>query len=207
MPGMFITFEGIEGVGKTTQIKKTFELLSSGGGHVLLTREPGGTEVGEAIRNVMLHSTEFKIEGMTELLLLFAARHQHLQDVIKPALSANKTVLCDRFTDATFAYQGGGRGLDRQVIAYLQERIQGELRPHMTFLLDAPEETGLGRARNRSEADRFEAQTLAFFKRVRQSYLSIAKQEPGRVHIINAARGIDEVQQEIREILSSKGLC
>ena len=208
MTGFFITFEGIEGVGKTTQVQKACDLLSTKHpGNVIQTREPGGTRTGEAIRNVILQADADKIDGITEMLLIFAARRQHIRDVIEPALDAGRIILCDRFTDATFAYQGGGRGVDEKPIAQLQDMVQGTLRPDLTLLLDAPPEVGLERIKERSEPDRFEMETMKFFQRVRYKYLDLAEQYPERIHVIDATREADEVAWKIQAILKAKGLC
>ena len=208
MAGFFITFEGIEGVGKTTQVQKTFDLLSTKyPDKVILTREPGGTRTGESIRNVILQGNADRIDGITEMLLVFAARRQHIQDVINPSLDAGRIILCDRFTDATFAYQGGGRGVDEKLITWLQDTVQGTLRPNLTLLLDAPPEVGLARIRERSEPDRFETETMNFFRRVRHKYLDIAETHPERIHVIDATREVDEVAREIRTVLEAKNLC
>ena len=208
MAGFFITFEGIEGVGKTTQVQKTFDLLSTKyPDKVILTREPGGTRTGESIRNVILQGNADRIDGITEMLLVFAARRQHIQDVINPSLDAGRIILCDRFTDATFAYQGGGRGVDEKLITWLQDTVQGTLRPNLTLLLDAPPEVGLARIRERSEPDRFETETMNFFRRVRHKYLDMAETHPERIHVIDATREVDEVAREIRTVLEAKNLC
>ena len=208
MAGFFITFEGIEGVGKTTQVQKTFDLLSTKyPDKVILTREPGGTRTGESIRNVILQGNADRIDGITEMLLVFAARRQHIQDVINPSLDAGRIILCDRFTDATFAYQGGGRGVDEKLITWLQDTVQGTLRPDLTLLLDAPPEVGLARIRERSEPDRFETETTNFFQRVRHKYLDMAESHPERIHVIDATREVDEVAREIRTVLEAKNLC
>ena len=208
MPRYFITFEGIEGVGKTTQVQKAYELLNARHpGRVVMTREPGGTRSGEAIRNVMLQAGNNGIDGMTEMLLVFAARRLHIRDVIEPALEAGRIVLCDRFTDATFAYQGGGRGVDEQLIVRLQDMVQKTLRPDLTLLLDAPVETGLARISGRSEPDRMEAETTGFFRRVRRRYLDLSERFPERIRVIDAAREADEIAAQIRTILGEKGLC
>ena len=202
MTGFFITFEGIEGVGKSTQAQKAYELLDARHpGQVVMTREPGGTRSGEAIRNIMLKAGNNGIDGMTEMLLVFAARRLHLRDVIEPSLDAGKIVLCDRFTDATFAYQGGGRGVDEKLIAQLQDMVQNTLRPDLTLLLDAPVEIGLARIRERDKPDRMEAETMSFFQRVRRSYLDLSQRYPERIRVIDAARGADEIAAEIRTIL------
>ena len=208
MTGFFITFEGIEGVGKTTQVQKAFDLLSAKNpDKVIHTREPGGTRTAEAIRNVILQGNAGRIDGITEMLLVFAARRQHIQELIIPSLAAGRIILCDRFTDATFAYQGGGRGVDEQLITWLQDTVQGTLRPDLTLLLDAPPEIGLARIRERSEPDRFETETMNFFQRVRHRYLEMAETYPGRIHVIDAAREADEVTREIRTVLEAKNLC
>ena len=208
MSGVFITFEGIEGVGKSTQVQNIRELLSAKNpGNIILTREPGGTRTGEAIRDIILQAGGDRIDGITEMLLVFAARCRHIQEVIRPALAEGKIVLCDRFTDATFAYQGGGRGVDVQLITQLQDMVQGELRPDLTFLLDAPVEVGLTRIRERSTRDRFEEETIKFFECVRQAYLDLADRSPERIHVIDATRQVEEVTQKIRVILATSGLC
>ena len=208
MTGLFITFEGIEGVGKTTQVEKAFDWLSARHpGNVIITREPGGTRTGEVIRNVILQKDADRIDGLTEMLLVFAARRQHIRDVIQPALDAGRIILCDRFTDATFAYQGGGRGVDEQLISRLQDMVQGRLRPDLTVLLDAAPEVGLARMRERGAPDRFEAETMNFFHRVRNKYLELAGRHPERIHVIDAARAADLVTREITALLEAKGLC
>lgn len=208
MTGFFITFEGIEGVGKTTQVQKAFDLLDARHpGKVVVTREPGGTGSGEAIRNIMLNAGSDGIDGVTELLLVFAARRIHIRDVIGPSLKAGKIILCDRFTDATFAYQGGGRGVDEKLIVLLRDMAQGELRPDLTLLLDAPVEVGLARISERSKPDRLEAETTGFFQRVRRKYLDLSEQHPERIHVIDAAREAGEVATGIRAILGTHGLC
>ena len=208
MAGFFITFEGIEGAGKTTQAQKAYELLDARHpGEVVMTREPGGTSSGEAIRNIMLKAGNNGIDGMTEMLLVFAARRLHLRDVIEPSLDAGKIVLCDRFTDATFAYQGGGRGVDEKLIAQLQDMVQNTLRPDLTLLLDVPVEIGLARIRERNKPDRLESETMSFFQRVRRRYLDLSGQHNERIHVIDATRDADEVAAEIRSVLGANGLC
>ena len=164
---------------------------------VVRTREPGGTVLGEKIRGLLLEADDTRICDDAELLLMFAARAQHLAEVIKPALAEGKWVLCDRFTDATYAYQGGGRGIPMQRIAVLEEWVQGELRPDHTLLLDMPVELGLARAGARSAPDRFEQEQQAFFERVRNTYLERARQEPERIHVIDAAPELEQVQAAI----------
>jgi len=196
--GLFITVEGGEGVGKSTNVAFIAELLRGAGRDLILTREPGGTELAEAIRKLLLEPRQEPIAEMTELLLMFAARAQHLATIIQPALAAGQWVLCDRFTDATYAYQGGGRGLDVQVIAALEGLVQGALRPHLTLLLDAPVSVGQARASARSAPDRFEQEQQIFFERVRQAYLARAHAEPQRFRIIDAGRSLSEVQTQLR---------
>jgi dTMP kinase len=198
---LFITVEGIEGAGKSSNIAFTENLLRSHGHEVLLTREPGGTPLGEELRELLLGHKHDGMNDLTELLLMFAARAEHLHSKILPALEEGRWVICDRFTDATYAYQGGGRQLDTTAIATLENLVQGSRRPDLTLLLDLPVETGLARAAKRSEPDRFERQKLEFFQRVRDAYLQIARQQPGRVKVIDASPDLDLVQEQISEIL------
>lgn len=204
---LFITLEGIEGVGKSTHATFVRELLSDAGHDVVLTREPGGTATGEAIREIVLNANNHQISDITELLLIFSARAQHLTEIIRPALDTGKTVLCDRFTDATYAYQGGGRGINRDKIQQLEDYVQEGLKPDLTLLFDAPVEIGMARAKNRSEADRFESETLQFFEKIRTAYLAIAAAEPDRVYTIDADRSLEQVQQDIVSLLKEKSLC
>ena len=199
--GVFITVEGGEGVGKSTNVAFIAELLRAAGHHLVLTREPGGTAVAEAIRQLLLDNRQEPIAAMTELLLIFAARAQHLAQVVEPALAAGQWVLCDRFTDATYAYQGGGRQLDVAAIAELEQLVQGSLRPELTLLLDASVAIGQARASARSVPDRFELEQDAFFERVRQAYLRRAHAEPQRFRIIDASRSLVDVQQQLRNVL------
>jgi len=199
---LFITVEGIEGAGKSSNIAFTESLLRSHGHDVLLTREPGGTPLGEELRELLLGHRHDGMHDLTELLLMFAARAEHLHGKILPALESGKWVICDRFTDATYAYQGGGRQLDTSAIVTLENLVQGSRRPDLTLLLDLPVETGLARAAKRSEPDRFERQKLEFFQRVRQAYLEIARQQPARVKIVDASLELDQVQQQISDILT-----
>ena len=201
MSGKFITIEGIEGVGKTTNINFIEQYLRQADKDLLLTREPGGTVIGEKIRELLLDAKQAHIVDDTELLLMFAARAQHIAEVIKPALRQNKWVICDRFTDATYAYQGGGRGIAFERIAQLEQWVQGELRPHVTFLLDLPVQQGLERANKRSEPDRFEREKAEFFERVRRAYLDMARAEPQRYHVIDAGVALSEVQAQLKTIL------
>lgn len=201
MTGFFITLEGIEGVGKSTQLLFVREYLEKMGRDVVVTREPGGTRVGETIRELVLDRQHTGMAADTELLLMFAARAEHLDKVIRPALRAGKVVLCDRFTDASYAYQGVGRNLTHDRIAVLEEWTQQGLKPDLTLLLDAPVATGLARAEKRSEKDRFESETLAFFEAVRNSYLDIARSEPERVKVIDASPALTDVQSNLTTIL------
>lgn len=199
--GKFITLEGGEGVGKSSNVGFIKDWLEQQGHHVLLTREPGGTAVAEAIRGLLLSKHPEPLAASTELLLIFAARAQHIQQVIMPALEQGVWVLCDRFTDATYAYQGGGRGVDQQVIAWLENWVQGALRPDLTLILDAPVEIGLQRAKNRGELDRFESEERDFFDRIRHSYLQRAAEFPHRYRIVDASRTLLDVQLQISDYL------
>ncbi|AEG01854.1 dTMP kinase [Methylomonas methanica] len=201
--GRFITLEGGEGVGKSTNLQFIQDLLAQKQIDVLLTREPGGTELAEKIRHLLLEKHREAITPQAELLLVFAARAQHVQQVILPALTQGKWVLSDRFTDATYAYQGGGRNMDNRLIGWLEETVQGELRPDLTLLLDAPVEIGLLRAQQRGKPDRFESEQLDFFERVRQAYLARARQNPQRYAIIDAAMPLAEVQTQISRAIDA----
>ena len=202
-PGMFITLEGGEGVGKTTNLLFIRHWLEQRGIEVCQTREPGGTPIAEQIRALLLGSSDEVITPHAELLLVFAARAQHLQQTILPALQQGKWVVCDRFTDATYAYQGGGRQLDTQLIGWLENTVQGPLRPDLTLLLDAPVELGMQRARQRAELDRFENERQAFFQRVRQAYLQQAAQQPQRFRVIDASLSLEHVQTAIATALQA----
>ena len=199
--GRFITFEGTEGVGKSTQIANAAEILKELGVDCIVTREPGGTPMAEAIRELLLAPRDEPVNDLTELLLMFAARAQHLHTLILPALEKGQWVLCDRFTDATFAYQGGGRGVSSERIALLENLVQGEVRPDHVVLLDAPVETGMTRARNRGQLDRFEQEAVAFFQRIRDTYLARAKAMPARYNIVDAAAPLEQVSACIRELM------
>lgn len=201
--GKFITLEGAEGVGKTTNREFIRRFIEMSGYPVIVTREPGGTPLGERIRSLLLEPCdEGGMASDTELLLMFAARAEHLSRVIRPALDAGQWVLCDRFTDATYAYQGGGRGIPSARIAALEEWVQGKLRPDLTLLLDLPVAEGLQRAGKRSTPDRFESEQAAFFEKVRQAYLALARQYPVRYRVIDAGQPLERVQQHIHEALS-----
>jgi dTMP kinase len=194
--GRFITLEGGEGAGKSTCLAFLQERIQRSGREVVVTREPGGTVLGEKIRELLLHGRN----GMcvdSELLLMFAARAEHLSEVIRPALNREAWVLCDRFTDATYAYQGGGRGIAEDRIRVLEQWVQQGLRPDRTLLLDIPVEHGLKRAGNRSAPDRFEREQRDFFERVRQSYLDMAAREPQRIRVIDASQDLAAVQSQL----------
>jgi dTMP kinase len=199
--GKFITIEGSEGVGKTTQIAALRDSLQARGLEVIVTREPGGTPRAERIRELLLTPTEEPMPITCELLLMFAARATHIENLIRPALERGAWVVCDRFTDATYAYQGEGRGVRRDEIASLERFVQAELRPDLTLLLDAPIEIGAARAAARDGEggrDRFEQERREFFERVRASYLERARSQPGRIAVIDATADRESVQQAIR---------
>lgn len=203
MTGLFITLEGPEGAGKSTNREYLAERLREQGVDVLLTREPGGTPLAERIRELLLDPSDEPMAADTELLLVFAARAQHLQQVIRPALAEGKVVLCDRFTDATYAYQGGGRGLSVERIVQLEHFVQGELRPDLTLIFDLPVEIGLARAAARGRLDRFEQEGRGFFEVVRQAYLQRAAQAPQRYRVLDAGQSLAQVQADIDALLPS----
>lgn len=205
MPPMsvFITFEGIEGCGKTTQVGKASDYLKKKGIPFLCTVEPGGTGVGEELRNILLNKVSLRIHQMTELFLFAADRIQHVEEVILPALRSGTVVLCDRFADATVAYQGYGRELDIDVVRAVNRWASGSATPDMTILIDLPVEVGLERAKNRSVRletpdDRFERERVEFHRRVRAGYLRLAGEEPDRFRLIDGTRGVDVIHEEIR---------
>lgn len=204
MKGLFITVEGGEGAGKSTQMKLIATWLSSKGRNVIQTREPGGTALAETLRAILLDKRNETLSSLTELLLMFASRAQHLAELIRPALINGDTVLCDRFTDATWAYQGGGRGLPPNEIAALEQLVHGDLQPDLTLLLDLPVEEGMGRAALRSESDRFERESLPFFERVRTAYLERAVAEPARFAVIDATGDVDDVWEQIQRVLEAR---
>ncbi|AZL73042.1 dTMP kinase [Pseudomonas sichuanensis] len=201
MSGLFITLEGPEGAGKSTNRDYLAARLREQGVDVVMTREPGGTPLAERIRELLLAPSDEPMAVDTELLLMFAARAQHLAEVIRPALARGAVVLCDRFTDATYAYQGGGRGLSVERIAILESFVQGELRPDLTLVFDLPVEVGLARAAARGRLDRFEQEGQAFFEAVRQAYLQRAAQQPQRYSLLDAAQPLDAVQRAIDALL------
>ncbi|MDX1694057.1 MAG: dTMP kinase [Ketobacteraceae bacterium] len=200
-PGLFITVEGIEGVGKTTNIEFISDWLKSSGIEFIATREPGGTPLAEEIRNVLLAPRDEPVADTAELLLVFAARAQHLAQLIQPAIREGRWVLCDRFTDATYAYQGGGRGLPEATISALENLVQNAFRPDAVILLDVPVDVGLARASARSDLDRIEKEKTEFFEKVRQTYLQRAAAEPDRYHLVDASQDLAGVQQQLQAVL------
>lgn len=204
--GKFITLEGVEGVGKSTNLEFVRTRLEQAGKEVVVTREPGGTPLAEAIRELVLRRWNEPVPLDCELLLMFAARAAHLNNLIKPALARGAWVICDRFTDATYAYQGAGRGSPTPRIAVLEDWVQGELRPDLTLLLDATVETARARMLSRNDGensgDRFEAEGADFFERIRQAYLQMAREQPERIKVIDASRPLASVQSEIDLALS-----
>lgn len=205
--GLFITIEGSEGAGKSSAMGFLTEALQSASVDLLPTREPGGTKLGERLREILLNTYDVPITPMSELLMIFAARAQHVEQVIRPALLEGHWVLCDRFTDASYAYQGGGRSMGEGPVRALEDLVQGSLRPDVTILLDVPVEVGLERARGRGELDRFEQEDLEFFERVRQSYLSRARRSTGRYRVIDASLDIEEVQAQLRTFVDELVDC
>ncbi|WP_222908910.1 dTMP kinase [Pseudomonas sp. DNDY-54] len=201
MKGFFITLEGPEGAGKSTNREHLAQRLRGRGLEVVLTREPGGTPLAERIREILLAPTDEPMSSDAELLLVFAARAQHLARIIRPALARGAVVICDRFTDATYAYQGGGRGLSYQRIEQLEHFVQGEMRPDLTLIFDLPVEVGLSRAAARGRLDRFEQEGLTFFESVRSAYLERAKHAPERYRVIDAGRSLSAVQQDLDGLL------
>jgi len=201
MRGKFITMEGGEGAGKSTMMDRVAAWLEDAGHQVVTSREPGGTALAEKLREVLLDRENSALSGQAELLLLFAARAQHLDELIHPALERGDWVLCDRFTDATWAYQGGGRNLPLRDIETLENLVHGDLQPDLTLLLDLPVEQGLKRAGERSQADRFEQESKAFFERVRNAYLQRARLSPERFAVINASGSMDQVWAQIATVL------
>jgi len=199
--GKFITIDGVEGAGKSTQIDFICQYLTDKGINVVLTREPGGTEVGEKIRTLLLSNSTGKMHADTELMLMFAARNEHIQNKIIPTLNQGDWILSDRFTDASYAYQGGGRGLDIARIAQLEQWVLRSFAPDMTLLLDIPVDIGMRRVESRGEKDRIEQESLDFFNRVRNTYIARSEQYPERIKLIDAAQTIEHIQQRIQEIL------
>jgi len=202
--GFFITLEGGEGAGKSTQQARIVAWLQAHGREVVETREPGGTEVSEQIRQVLLDTRNAGLESRAELLLMFAARSQLLQQVIRPALAAGKVVVSDRFTDASYAYQGGGRQMGAETVAVLEKFVHHDLQPDLTLLFDVTIEQGMQRVAGRGEADRFETESIRFFERVRDTYLERAAESPGRFRIIDAGQNQEQVWQQVQAILEQK---
>ena len=202
--GKFISIEGVEGAGKSTNIEAIKQYLVGKEIDFVVTREPGGTVLAEKIRRLLLHVSDDAPAELTELLLIFAARAQHIEKVIQPALENGSSGGCDRFTDATYAYQGGGRGLKTSVIAELESMVQGELRPDLTIILDLDPEAGLVRAKERGELDRFETEKDEFFEKVRSAYLDIAISNPDRCFVINAGQSIEQVRADIINLLDKR---
>ena len=201
MSGRFITIEGQDGAGKSTNLEVIKHRLEHAGISVRVTREPGGTKLGEALRDLLLKDKDKVIGNMAELLLMFAARAQHLQEVIEPTLKQGHWILCDRFTDASYAYQGGGRDMDNQVIATLEQLVQGQRRPDLTVLLDLPVQLSADRADARSAPDRFEVQAQQFKERVREAYLGLAEQHADRIQVVDASRSLSEVNQSVANLI------
>jgi len=204
MRGKFITLEGIDGAGKSTHLAWLADYFRQRGRSVRVTREPGGTELGEKLRQILLDPKN-AMHAETEVLLMFAARRQHLDQVIEPALAQGEWVVCDRFTDATFAYQGGGRGVDWKRLLLLEQWVQHGLQPDLTLVFDLPPEVGRARARDAREADRFEQEQNEFYQRVRAGYLRRAQEAPARIKVVDAARGVERIQQHLSDIAGA--LC
>ncbi|MEK6673784.1 MAG: dTMP kinase [Nitrospirota bacterium] len=199
MKGLFISFEGIEGTGKTTQARLLAEYLKARGQDVLLTEEPGGTQIGKRIREVLLNVEHREMGSLTELLLYNASRAQHIHELILPALKAGKVVITDRFSDSTTAYQGYGRGIDLKLLKSLDNIATGGFRPDLTCLLDLDAETGLRRNRGANKIDRLELEEIDFHKRVKDGFLKLAEKEHGRIRVIDASGNVNDIQNRIRE--------
>ena len=200
--GMFITLEGSEGVGKTTSLVFVKDYIESLGHRVVVTREPGGTPLAEELRNVLLSKREESVEIDTELLLMFAARSQHVNQVIKPALDSGAWVICDRFVDASYAYQGGGRGIEFDKIEALENWCLKGFAPDLTLLLDMSVEVGIERTKKRGEADRFEVEKMEFYQKIRKAYLQRAEKEPNRICIVDASPSVETVQATLTKVLN-----
>lgn len=201
--GKFITIEGIEGVGKSSNVSFIADFIQNKGKQVVVTREPGGTPIAEAIRKILLAEYEEEILGQTELLLLYAGRLQHVEHVIKPALMQKKWVVCDRFIDATYAYQGAGRGISIDKIDEINHWTLGEFSPDCTIVLDAPVEVAFERIKKNRDLDRFEKEKAAFFQRIRQQYLQMAKRDLKRYHVVDATKPLEVVQETLQNILKT----
>lgn len=203
MTGRFITIEGQDGAGKSTNLEVIKARLEHAGIKYQVTREPGGTKLGESLRALLLQDKDKLIGDMAELLLMFAARAQHLQEVIEPTLESGQWLVCDRFTDASYAYQGGGRQMDPSVIANLEKLVQGQRRPDLTILLDLPVQLSAQRADSRSTPDRFEVQAQQFKERVRRAYLMLAEKQQERIQVVDASKSLSEVNQSVTAIIDS----
>ena len=199
--GKFITVEGIEGVGKSSNVDFLRQAIEKRGFKVLTSREPGGTPMAERIREMLIEHGDEPVPDIAELLLMFASRSLHVNNVIQPALAAGSWVICDRFTDASRAYQGGGRGFPQSDINQLAQWVHGDLRPDLTILLDAPVETSMSRAGRRGSPDRIEIERVDFFERVRECYLSLAESEPDRFVVVDASRDLASVRASIESIV------
>jgi len=202
--GYFISLEGSEGAGKSTQNKRILSWLAARGNVVVETREPGGTVISEQIRRLLLDTRSAGLDALCELLLLFAARSQLVQEVIRPALAEGKVVVCDRFTDASYAYQGGGRQLGAATVASVEKLVLGNLRPDLTLLFDVAVEVGMQRVAGRGEADRFETESVRFFERVRNAYIERAAAEPQRFAVIDASRDEEQVWEQVQSVLATR---
>jgi dTMP kinase len=200
--GKFITIDGVEGAGKSTQITFIYEYLQSKGVNVVLTREPGGTDLGEKIRELLLNTKTKSMHGDSELLLMFSARNEHIHNKIIPALNNGDWVLSDRFTDASYAYQGGGRGLDIKRIEQLEKWVLQDLTPDMTLLLDIPVAQGMERVKSRGKKDRIELEEIDFFERVRQAYIARSKKYPERIKLIDSSKTKEHTSMQIAQILA-----
>ena len=201
--GKFITIDGVEGAGKSTQIEFICDYLQAKGINVVLTREPGGTDLGEKIRELLLSTQTQSMHNDSELLLMFAARNEHIHHKIMPALERGDWVLSDRFTDASYAYQGGGRGLNIERIEQLERWVLGDFAPDMTLLLDIPVEQGMSRVESRGEKDRIELEKMDFFQRVRQAYIDRSEKYPDRIKLIDSSKEREHTSQQIQQILDS----
>lgn len=195
--GIFISFEGIEGSGKTTQARLLYDYLCAKGLNPVLTEEPGGTEIGREIRKILLSLGHLNMHPVTELLLYNASRSQHVNEVILPAIKSGRVVITDRFSDSTFAYQGWGRGLDRDIISRIDEISTGGFRPDITILIDVDVNVGLLRNRKANKVDRIELEEIEFHRRVRDGYLEIARQQPRRIKIIDGSKGIEDIHRQV----------
>ena len=203
-PGRFLTIEGVDGAGKSSQLPMLDRHLRQSGTRTLVTREPGGTPLGESLREALLDPRFTGMAPVAELLIMFAARAEHLEKVIAPALADGVWVLCERFTDATFAYQGGGRMVDPARIAALEQAVQGELRPDLVLVLDLPVEVGLERIAWRRAVDRFEREDIEFFRRIREVYLERARMQPARYAVIEASADRETVAGRLIETISER---